>query len=109
MDSTTPIHVPLPLTLNLVDVTVVLDALAKLSADLAALRRALVTDDQREYANPMMTMIEVAQHLRVHRRTVARWVSTGMFPNGVRMSRIGSSRRLWKRADVEAWIARHDV
>jgi excisionase family DNA binding protein len=94
-------------TLHLVDVTPVLDAIAELAAEVRTLRAEVVARRESSRSETMMTIAQIAELLQVCRRTVARWVSDGLFPAGTRWIHGGSSGRRWRRAEVEAWIAQH--
>lgn len=51
---------------------------------------------------PLMTLDDVAVHLRVTTRTVQRRVAAGEFPRPIL---VGPTSPRWRRADLDAWIA----
>lgn len=56
--------------------------------------------------DPLMTVPEVAEFLRVAPRTVREWAQTGRLPS----IRIGEGRgcvRRFERTKIEAWVAAH--
>ena len=112
MNSASPsrgLSLPLPVTLHLVDATVVLEAIAGISAEVEALRGEIAAwrEGEGQRGSAMLSAAQIAELLQVNRRTVARWVLEGLFPHGVRFGMGGSSGRRWKRTEVEAWIAQH--
>lgn len=50
---------------------------------------------------PLLTLDDVAVHLRVTTRTVQRRVAAGEFPRPIL---VGPTSPRWRRADLDAWI-----
>lgn len=51
---------------------------------------------------PLMTLEDVAGHLRVTTRTVQRRVAAGTFPRPIA---VGPNSPRWRRSDLDAWIS----
>ena len=56
-------------------------------------------------APDMLKPAEVAARLRIHVRTLAKWIAVGRFT--VKSVHFSAKTVLYPRVDVEAWIAEH--
>ncbi len=53
-------------------------------------------------ADPLLTALEVAARLRCSKRTLERWLKSGLLPRPIRLS---PQKRFWRESDIRKFLA----
>ena len=101
-----------PVTVTVFDPAPILEAIARLEAEVRELRRdtagvrATIESFQRAPVASLLREKDVAALVGYSPRTLSSWIAAGKFPNPIRHpdEKLHSTKR-WLRSEVEAWIA----